>query len=82
LNDWRADGYRWRQNGKENFQLDGDQGICGYFKLEIGIDPKIGKLFSYNFKQIIYYHPTIPGLVLIEYNGDEIVNFCLGNATP
>jgi hypothetical protein len=26
--------------------------------------------------------PTIPVLVLIECIGDEIVNLCLGNATP
>lgn len=41
------------------------------------------KLFSSTFKRTIYYHPTIPGLVLIEYIGDETVavDFCHENAT-
>lgn len=84
LDGWRADGYRWRQNGNGKFQLDGEQGICVYFKLEIGIYPNTKrKLFSSTFKRTIYYHPTIPGLVLIEYIGDETVavDFCHGNAT-
>ena len=84
LEDWRADGYRWRQNGNGKFQLDGSTGTCVYFKLEIGLDPKTKmKIFSNSFKRTIYYHPTNPGLVLIEYIGDGkvAVDFCHGNST-
>ena len=72
--DWRADGYNWRQNGGGIFKLDGVKGRKIYFKLVTGKNPetKLPVTSSY-FTKRVYLHPKHPQRVLIHYIGDESV---------
>ncbi|XP_059174682.1 probable ATP-dependent RNA helicase DDX52 [Physella acuta] len=72
--DWRADGYRWRQGGssaKDNLARK-------YFKIYTGP----GR-WSSEFTRTAIFHPDHPRTVLIQYSGDETkaVDFAHGNST-
>lgn len=76
--DWRADGFRWRQNARKKF-IYGNETECFryYFKLQIGPDE-----FTSDFSKHAIECPLFPDKVLIWYEGDEsvVVNFSHGNA--
>ena len=81
--DWRADGYLWRQNGNGKFTLDGIIAKVVYFKVATGRDEATNVIqYSNEFKRTIYHHPMIENRVLIEYIGDEkiVTDFEHGNA--
>ena len=74
LDDWRADGYRWRQGGS-----------CArtkitkkYFKIYTGPGQ-----WSKEFTRVAHFHPEHPKAVLIQYLGNEAVamDFAHGNSS-
>ena len=76
--DWRADGYRWRQNAKKKFTY-GDEEECFryYFKLQIGPED-----FTTEFSKHAIECPLFPDKILVWYEGDDSVvqEFSHGNA--
>ena len=78
LGNWRADGYRWRQNAAKKFQWKGVVCKRYYFKLQIG-PQRYSTVFS---KQAISC-PLFKNRTLIWYQGDDsiVVDFAHGNRT-
>lgn len=76
LGDWRADGYRWRQNACKQFQWEDVSCKRYYFKLQIG-----PKNYSTLFAKQAISCPTFPNKTLIWYVGDDsiVVDFAHGN---
>ena len=76
--DWRVDGYRWRQNSTIKFSF-GDT-VCKryYFKLQVGP----GDEFSTEFTKHAIECPLYENKVLVWYQGDEsiVVDFAHGNS--
>lgn len=62
LDEWRADGYRWRQGGSNNL----DNMTKKYFKIYTG-----PRQWSRQFTRSAVYHHDHPKTVLIQYFGDE-----------
>ena len=68
LGNWRADGYRWRQNVAKKFQWKGVVCKRYYFKLQIG-PQRYSTVFS---KQAISC-PLFKNRTLIWYQGDDSI---------
>lgn len=69
-NDWRADGYNWRQDaGKKKFLYHGEECYKYYFKLRIG-PGEDQDAFTKDFHKIAYENPRFPNEILICYDGD------------
>ena len=67
--DWRADGYRWRQNGSFKDRKCGAGSLCKtYFKVFDGPNSLTGQ-----FTRTAYTRPDKPNTVVIVYAGDESV---------
>jgi len=67
--DWRADGYRWRQNGNCNDRKCKDGFLSRkYFKVFDG-----PKSISGEFTRTAYTRPDKPNSVVIEYKGNELI---------
>lgn len=76
--DWRVDGYRWRQNSVTRFSYNGIDSKRYYFKLQVGpVDE-----FSTEFTKNAIECPLYENQVLVWYQGDETVvrDFAHGNS--
>ena len=65
--DWRSDGYLFRQNGKKQWGNKKCGGVKMYFKL------RVTGGYTFDFEKVVYTHSGFPNKVLIEYLGDETV---------
>nr|CAH0105367.1 unnamed protein product [Daphnia galeata] len=76
--DWRVDGYRWRQNTMNRFSYHGVDSKRYYFKLQVGH----GNEFSMEFTKNAIECPLHENQVLVWYQGDETVarDFAHGNS--
>lgn len=76
-NDWRADGYRWRQNAKKTFMYGDVKCVRYYFKLQVGPEE-----YTSAFSKHAIVCPLYDKQVLIWYSGDEgvVIDFVHGNA--
>jgi hypothetical protein len=76
--DWRVDGYRWRQNTMNRFSYHGVDSKRYYFKLQVGH----GDEFSMEFTKNAIECPLHENQVLVWYQGDETVarDFAHGNS--
>ena len=77
--DWRKDGYRWRQGGNAKFE---DGGKKVYFYSVVGREEGGDTVTSNEFMRVAHYHPLHANKVLIHYKGKETVaaDLCHGNA--
>ena len=77
VDDWRADGYRWRQGGGKEFVYKGIHMKKIYFK---ALDER--KSLTGYFQKLVYVRYDRPDVVLIQYIGDEkkAADFPHGNA--
>ncbi|KZR96935.1 Uncharacterized protein APZ42_008452, partial [Daphnia magna] len=76
---WRADGYRWRNNGCHTF----NSGILATHFLLITGPKKHGKYSTTSdFTRSVYCHPNIPSRKFIRYCGDDtaVTQFPHGNS--
>ncbi|XP_045032498.1 uncharacterized protein LOC123466305 isoform X2 [Daphnia magna] len=82
-NDWRMDGYSWRQeSGKKTICVDGVKIFKYYFKLRIERG-ETQLSFSTKFSKHAYEHPDYPNQILLIYAGDDSVinpKYSHGNA--
>lgn len=76
--DWRVDGYRWRQNSTIRFTYGGTDCKRYYFKLQVGP----GDEFTTEFTKHAIECPLFENKVLVWYQGDEsvVVDFAHGNS--
>lgn len=76
--DWRADGYRWRQNSTATFSYGGVKCRRYYFKLQI----KPGGECTTEFTRHAIECPLYEKQVLVWYQGDDsvVVDFAHGNS--
>lgn len=76
--DWRADGYRWRQNSTATFSYGGVKCKRYYFKLQI----KPGGECTTEFTRHAIECPLYERQVLVWYQGDDsvVVDFAHGNS--
>lgn len=76
--DWRADGYRWRQNATVKFKHDEANCKRYYFKLKVGPGNDYTNDFSKHAIECSLYDKQL----LIWYQGDDsvVVDFSHGNA--
>ncbi|XP_057373142.1 uncharacterized protein LOC130694019 [Daphnia carinata] len=76
--DWRVDGYRWRQNSVTRFTYNDLESKRYYFKLQVGP----GEEFSTEFTKNAIECPLHENQVLVWYQGDESVvrDFAHGNS--
>ena len=75
--DWRADGYRWRQGGKNESKVGDGTLHKRYFQAYDG-----PKTWTKRFLQSEFSRQDCPNVVLLVYEGDETaaINFPHGNA--
>lgn len=76
--DWRVDGYRWRQNSVTRFTYNDLESKRYYFKLQVGP----GDEFSTEFTKNAIECPLHENQVLVWYHGNETVvrDFAHGNS--
>lgn len=74
---WRSDGYRWKQNGKVHFSCGDLQCYKIYFKLRVS-----PVAYSTAFAKTVVSNPKYPNRLLICYDGDDsvVVDFPHGNS--
>jgi len=74
---WRSDGYRWKQNGK--VQLTCGDVHCFKFYFKLRISPLA---YSSEFAKTVITHPKYPNRALICYEGNDavVVDFAHGNS--
>ncbi len=71
--DWRADGYLWRQEaGGKELDYNGGKVVKYYFKLRI-FSGESGDKFTREFTKRAYKHPDYPNEILILYDGNASV---------
>ncbi|XP_039272584.2 uncharacterized protein LOC120346818 [Styela clava] len=66
--DWRADGYRWRQNGAKNIKCNGHLIKKIYFNVFTG-----PKQSSKGFQRIAHQCQDFPNIVIVLYKGDHTI---------
>ena len=74
---WRADGYRWKQNGKATYNYLDVEFIKIYFKILVGPDK-----YATSFARTAFINTSVPNRVFVWYEGDDTVAIDLphGNA--